>query len=381
MTDTHAQPAAASAAAQSAAPAPAAPSPWRIPQPSWPVRLVFIAVALGAILLILAAWRLPPFGFGSERTEDAYVQGHTTVIAPQVTGYVQRVYVEDFASVKAGQLLVQIDPRPFQQRVEQARAVLDAKIANLKNNRQRIAQGLANIRVADSVIDGASAKRLEAARYSQRSSELIGEGALSKREGESDEANLADASASLRKAVATRDSAREELTAIRVNESALVAEVEAARAALHQAEIDLGYTQIRAPQDGTMSEIGVRTGQFAAAGTPLSYLVPAQRWIIANFKEAQTRDMKVGQPVWFAVDALGGQRINGHIERLAPATGAQFSALKPDNATGNFTKVPQRIPVRISIDAGQPLAQRLAPGMSVEVHVDTAHAGTAGAAR
>ncbi|UAK26277.1 HlyD family secretion protein [Sphingomonas nostoxanthinifaciens] len=353
---------------------------WQIPQPAWPVRILFVAVAITGILLVLAAWRLPPFGSGSQRTEDAYVQGHTTVIAPQVAGYVWRVHVDDFAVVRAGQILAEIDPRPFQQRVEQARANLDAKLAELKNNRQRLAEGLSQVRVQEATIASAVAKQVQAVRYAQRSADLVKQGALSQRERESDEATLAGSDAAVAQAKAARDSAIEQVKAVRVNEAALVADAEAARAQLHQAAIDLGYTTLRAPQDGSLSEVVVRIGQFAAAGTPFMYLVPAQRWVIANFKEAQTRHMAVGQPAWFAVDALGGLRFRGHIERIAPATGAQFSALKPDNATGNFTKVPQRIPVRIAIDAGQPQAARLGPGMSVEAHVDIFSGSRAGRA-
>ena len=331
------------------------------------------------MLLILAAWRLPPFARSRVRTEDAYVQGHTTVIAPQVAGYVWHVYVDDFARVRAGQVLVEIDPRPFRQRVAQAQAELDRKIADLANNRQKLAQGRAAVRLSDAGIMSARAKLTKAVADERRSADLVRDGSLSKRENDADVAVLAQTRAELEQSHASRDDAIQAVKATQVNEGALAADVEAARAALQSAQIDLGYTVIRAPQAGVLSEVGIRLGQFVAAGTPLMYMVPAERWVIANYKENQTHHIHVGQRAWFSVDALGGARINGHVERISPATGAEFSALKPDNATGNFTKVPQRIPVRISVDAGQPRAERLRPGMSVEVHVDTAEERAGGA--
>jgi multidrug resistance efflux pump len=350
----------------------ARPKDWVIPKPSWPVRLLFLAVAIAGVLLTLAAWQLPPFARSRVRTEDAYVQGHTTVIAPQVAGYVWHVHVDDFARVRAGQVLAEIDPRPFRQRVAQAQAELDRKIADLANNRQKLAQGRAAIRLSDAGIMSARAKLTKAVADERRSADLVRDGSLSKRENDADVAVLAQARAELDQSHASRDDAIQAVKATEVNEGALAADVEAARAALQSAQIDLGYTVIRAPQAGVLSEVGVRLGQFVAAGTPLMYMVPAERWVIANYKENQTHHIHVGQRAWFSVDALGGARINGRVERISPATGAEFSALKPDNATGNFTKVPQRIPVRISVDAGQSFAERLRPGMSVEVHVDTA---------
>ena len=149
------------------------------------------------------------------------------------------------------------------------------------------------------------------------------------------------------------------------------AQVDAARAQLDLAQIDLEHTVIIAAVDGQVSEIGVRVGQYVTNGTQLMSLVPADRWVIANFKEAQVANIAPGQPATFRVDALNGARFKGHVERLSPAAGSEFAVLKPDNATGNFVKVPQRIGVRIAVDPGQPLAARLAPGMSVEATVDT----------
>ncbi len=144
-----------------------------------------------------------------------------------------------------------------------------------------------------------------------------------------------------------------------------------AEAAVHLAEIDLQNTRIVAPEDGRLGEVGARLGQYVSAGTQLLALVPKRFWVVANFKETQLSGMKVGQPATFVVDALPDEKLHGRVERFSPATGSEFSVLKADNATGNFTKVAQRLPVRIAIDDGQDLANRLAPGMSVVVSIDT----------
>ena len=150
-----------------------------------------------------------------------------------------------------------------------------------------------------------------------------------------------------------------------------MAAVEGAEAAVHLAEIDLSNTRITAPQDGRLGEVQARLGQYVSAGTQLMALVPNQVWVIANFKETQLAGMRTGQPVSFTVDALRHARMTGTIERFSPAAGSEFSVIRPENATGNFIKIAQRVPVRIAVDPGQPLAERLAPGMSVVVSVDT----------
>ena len=157
-----------------------------------------------------------------------------------------------------------------------------------------------------------------------------------------------------------------------VGRDSLAAAVENAQAAVRLAQIDLANTRIVAPRAGRLGEIGVRQGQYVTAGTQLMGLVPDVVWVTANMKETQMKNIRVGQPVEITVDALGGQTLRGHVERIAPAAGSEFSVIRPDNATGNFTKVAQRIPVRIRIDPGQAAAQRLAPGMSVVARVNTA---------
>jgi len=366
-----APPAEAAPPADTAPPADPAPKYWR-PRVQHPVATVLIiAIALIAVLVLLRAWQLPPFGGGEETTENAYVRGRTTSIAPQVSGYVVEVLVRDYEQVKRGQVLVRIDDRIYRARVAQAAANLDAQIAALANSKQAHASRTAGLQSQTAGLAGAQAQLLRARTDLARIDDLVSDGSVSRRERDQAVAALAQAQAGVRQSVASGEIARQDIRTVDVGRGGLEAQVEAARAQLRLAEIDLGNTVIRAPEDGQLGEIGVRLGQYVTNGNQLLALVPPDRWIIANYKEAQTSRMTPGQPATFTVDALGGAKLRGHVERLSPAAGSEFAVLKPDNATGNFVKVPQRIGVRVSVDSGQPEAIRLRPGMSVELHIDT----------
>jgi multidrug resistance efflux pump len=204
-----------------------------------------------------------------------------------------------------------------------------------------------------------------------RASELVGDGSVSIRERDQTLAALQQAEAQVRQAEASEEVARQNVRSVDVGRPGLEAQVDAARAQLSAAQVDLDHTVIQAAEDGQLGEVDVRLGQFVTNGTELTALVPEDRWVIADYKEAQTAHMTTGLSATFTVDALRGARLNGHVEQLSPATGSEFAVLKPDNATGNFVKVPQRIGVRIAIDPGQALAARLRPGMSVEARVQT----------
>lgn len=348
--------------------------------------LLIITVTIAGVLLVLYAWRLPPFRTAIETTENAYVRGGITIIAPKVDGYVTQVAVQDFMQVKAGAILVHLDDRNYRQRLEQARANLAAQIANLDNVVQARRVREANLGSTEAQIAGAKAQvtnaRAQLARAQadmRRVRTLVQDGSLSQRESDQTEAALHQAEAAVKQADATaqqaaagRASAVQELRAVIVNRGAIEANVAGAQAAVKLAEIDLDNTQIRAPRAGQVGEIGVKLGQYVTPGTQLLALVPEQVWIIANFKEAQTAHIAVGQTATIWVDALNDAKLTGQVERISPATGSEFSVIKADNATGNFTKVPQRLPVRIAIDRTNPLAQRVRPGMSVVVSVDTA---------
>jgi multidrug resistance efflux pump len=353
------------------APAPPTASGWRPPRFSPQATVAIVLVAIFGMLAVLYAWHLWPFTSAVERTENAFVRGKTTIISPQVSGYVTKVLVSDYDQVKVGQPLLIIDDNVYRQRVDQAKAALDSAIANLANSDQSARSREAALAAQQAGVGNAQAQLARARADMARVNDLVTDGSLSLRERDQTRATLRQAEAGLKQAQAGSRIAGEDIRTVAVGRGALRAAVESARAALRLAEIDLGHTVIRAPEAGQLSDIGVRTGQYVTNGTQLLFLVPPHPWVIANYKEAQTAQMRIGQTVRFSVDALGGEKLDGHVERMSPAAGSEFAVLKPDNATGNFTKVPQRISVRISIDPGQPLADRLRPGMSVETRVDT----------
>jgi len=347
---------------------------WKPASNGWPAIVAFTFIVIVGMLAILAAWRLPPFATSEERTEDAYVFAHTTVISPEVSGYVWKAPIEDFQQVRAGQALVVIDPRTYQDQLSQAKAQLAADETNLENNQQNIAKGQADVAAKTAAISAAKAQVVRAEAELRRTSDLVKDGSVSPRENEANIAILSQMRAMLEEAGAGRNTAGAQLRTVQVGVGSLEAAVAGAKAQVAAAQLQLERTVIRAPEDGELSEVGVKQGQYVTNGTELVFLVPGGRWVTASFKERQVRRMRPGQPAWFTVDALGEKHITGRVERLSPATGSQFSILKPDNATGNFTKVPQRISVRIAIDPHQPLADRIKPGMSVVAHVDTAGA-------
>lgn len=333
----------------------------------------YVALAIGLVGLgiILYAWRLPPFTSAVEVTENAYVRGQVTIIAPQLAGYVAEVPVQDFATVHRGDLLLRIDDRIFAQKLGQARAGLAAQRAALANSDQSRAAAEARLRAAEANVASAEAALRTAEANWGRIEPLRERGVVSQTSTDQSQQALDQARAAIAATNAAVDVARQDIQTAIVNRQSLVAAVEGAEAAVHLAEIDLSNTRITAPQDGRLGEVSARLGQYVAAGTQLMALVPDQVWVIANFKETQLAGMRAGQPVSFTVDALRHARLTGKIERFSPAAGSEFSVIRPDNATGNFIKIAQRVPVRITVDSGQPLAERLAPGMSVVVSVDT----------
>jgi multidrug resistance efflux pump len=348
---------------------------WAPPRRGLKGTLVLAAVILVGALIALYAWGLPPFRRTVQTTDNAYVRGQTTVIAPQVNGYVVEVLVQDFQQVRKGDPLVRIDDRILRQRVEQARANLAAQQASLANSRQSLRSALATLSGQVAALANAEAQLRRAQADMRRVDDLVAEGSVSLRERDQTLAALRQAEAAVQQARAQRLIAQEQVRTVEVGRASLEAAVAGAEAALRLAEIDLANTVVRAPRDGQLGEVGVRLGQYVTAGTQLLFLVPPTVWVVANYKEAQTARMAPGQRATFNVDALAGAELRGRVERISPAAGSEFAVIRPDNATGNFVKVPQRIAVRIAIDPGQPLAARLRPGMSVEAHVDTADAG------
>ena len=337
-----------------------------------PATLIAVALGVAGVGLVLYAWRLPPFTSTVEVTENAYVRSQITLVSPQLAGYVTQVTVQDFQEVKAGQLLVRLDDRIYEQKLQQARAILAGQKAALANSEQKRRSDEARIASSEAQVDSAEAALTAAEASWSRIEPLLQRGITTQKEADQSRAAFDQAKAALSQAQAAREVARQEWASTQVNRQSLEAAVQGAEAAVRLAEIDLQNTRITAPNDGRLGEIGARVGQYVSVGTQLMALVPDRVWVMANFKETQLAGMKAGQPVTFTVDALQGTSLTGQIERFSPAAGSEFSVLKADNATGNFTKVAQRVPVRIAVDPGQDLVERLTPGMSVVVSVDTA---------
>ena len=350
-----------------------APSATRWSPPRVPMRalIVIVILVVAGVIAILWAWRIGPFASALQSTENAYVRGQTTLVSPQVSGYVVKVPVQDFQHVRAGDVLVQIDDRIYRQRVEQARANVATAQAQLANSVQARASKVAGMASSQAAVTNARAQLARAQADYDRVSGLSSKGWVTRATLDAALAALRQAQAAVQQAQAGTQIAAEDIRTVEVGRGGLEAGVQGTEAAVRLAQIDLANTVIRAPVDGQLGEVGVRVGQYVTAGTQLMFLVPGQLWVTANFKEAQTAKMRPGQRASFTVDALGRTRLWGHVEQLSPAAGSEFSVIKTDNATGNFVKVPQRIAVRIRIDPDQPLAARLRPGMSVEARVET----------
>ncbi|ELX10536.1 secretion protein HlyD family [Janthinobacterium sp. HH01] len=361
--------AAAAAAAAVAAAAPVAPAPDRRAQIISAIAFSF--VALVGVLIVLYAWRLPPFSSAIVSTENALVRGQVTLIGTQLPGYVIDVRVQDFQQVKQGDLLVQIDDRIYQQRYEQAQAQLAAQKAALANWEQARRTAEAGVALNQATLANAEAQAAKAVADLSRVNSLAADGSLSLREQDSSKAAKAQTAAAVSQARASLEIARQQVQSVVVNKLSLEAAVANATAALKAAKVDLDNTRITAPEDGQLGQVTVRKGAYVNTGAQLMGLVPHQLWVIANLKETQMNGVQVGQSATFKVDALDGAQLTGQVERISPATGSEFSVLPADNATGNYVKIAQRIPVRIRIDAGQAKAHRLAPGMSVVVSIDT----------
>jgi multidrug resistance efflux pump len=341
-------------------------------------KLRILSIAFGAsiavvgVLVILYAWQLPPFTSQIQSTENAYVRGQVTFISPQVNGYLTSVEVLDYQPVKQGDLLMTIDDRIYKQKVHQAQAQLAMKKAALANNIQQRRSAQAVIERNQAALENARAQAVKSGLDLKRVENLVSDGSLSIRERDASRASNSQTLADVQQMKATLDVSRQDLQTVLVNRASLEADVESAQAALELAQIDLDNTRIIAPRDGQLGQISVRQGAYVTAGTRLTSLVPAQMWVVANMKETQMARVKPGLPVSFTVDALNEERFTGEVEYISPAAGSEFSAISPDNATGNFVKIAQRIPVRIKITSDN--VAHLRPGMSVEVNIDTSDA-------
>jgi len=302
-------------------------------------------------------------------TDNAFVRGDITQISPKVSGHVVRVAVRDNQSVKAGELLFQIDDRDYRARLLQARAALAARQAAIGNLDAQLRLQRASIEQAQASVNEASAEAARSHRDSDRARALAADQLIA--------ASQLDQLVSSAQIAATRvietraglGASRERIGVLESQRPQLEADTRAAQAAVALAQLDVESTSVRAPVDGRVSERIARVGQYVRSGTPLIALVASDVWVVANFKETQLQGMRPGARVDIVVDAVPGARFRGRIESLSPASGAQFALLPPDNATGNFTRIAQRIPVRIALlGPGAQLAS-LRPGMSATVRV------------
>jgi membrane fusion protein (multidrug efflux system) len=307
-----------------------------------------------------------------ESTDDAYVRSDVAVISPQVEGYVRAVRVADNQAVRAGDVLVTIDDRDFEARAAAAEADLAAKAAAVQSMKGQITLQQSLIDQAAAAVPRAEADLTLARQNHERYQRLARDDFASEQRFETATADLKKAEAGLAESQAALASARNRQAVLEAELTKAEAERRQAEASLELAKTNLERTVIRATQAGVIGNKGVRVGELVRPGDQLMALVPLPEvYVVANFKETQLDRMRPGQPVEIEVDALPGHRFEGRVESFAPGTGSEFSLLPPENATGNFTKIVQRVPVRIAVPADGPLAGLLRPGLSVVASVET----------
>jgi membrane fusion protein (multidrug efflux system) len=342
----------------------------------WAFPLLRVLLVAGAAFLawyVAGHWNRWTGAARYESTDDAYTFGDLTPLSAKVSGYVETVAVNDYQSVRKGDIIVQIEPSDYRAALEQAEAGLAAAQAVLANlgNQKDIQRAL--IRQAEATIQATTADLERYSLEAKRQRDLV----LTKYAGtrqllEQAEDNEKRTKAQLELNSAQLDQQKSLLASLDVQEKQLAAQVRAAQAQVQLARNNLDYTKIVAPADGVVGQRQVRNGQFVNIGTQVIAVVPLPNiWVIANFKETQMTNVRVGNPATIVVDAFPDLALTGHVDSLAPGTGSTFALLPPDNATGNFTKVVQRVPVKIVLDPNASLGALVRAGMSVEVKVDT----------
>jgi membrane fusion protein (multidrug efflux system) len=336
------------------------------------IPLLAVFVALAFVVLATSRWNAWTGDARIQETDDAYVRADLTRLSSRVAGEVLTVAVDDFERVRAGQLLVQIDPADYQAVVDQAESGVIGAQAALDNLANQIELQYATIAQAEAARMSAEAIEVEASQENERQQSLEHTDAGTRQRFEQATAAYAKAQADVRASRAVIAEQQHQLQVLQGTKKQRAADVGSAKAALDAAKLKLGYTHVVAPFDGVASERQVQPGDYVNIGTNLINVVPLPNvYVIANYKETQLTHVRPGQPVEIRVDTFPGETLHGRVERIAPASGSQFALLPPDNATGNFTKVVQRIPLRIALDKNQPLLERLLPGMSVVTSIDT----------
>jgi membrane fusion protein, multidrug efflux system len=352
-----------------------APSVWkrllkRLPGLS--VRLGITAIAAVIAVVFALRWDAWVGGRIAQTTDDAYVRADITPLSAKVEGYIRNVVVGDFQRVKAGDLLVQIEDDDYKARVDQAEAAVAGAEAAIENLKSHKAQQHAQIAQAESAVlaTQADVERTQLEEVRQR--ELVTSTYGTQQRLEQAIADQKRLKATLLRGEAELEGQRRQMAVLDTQELQLRADLKAKRAALDLAKITLGYTRIVAPVDGMVGERGVRAGQYVRPGMQVISVVPLDTvWVMANYKETQLTRVALRQRATITVDSFPGTTIQGVVDSVAPASGSQFSLLPPDNATGNFTKVVQRIPVKITLAPGHALSGRLRPGMSVIATIQT----------
>lgn len=344
-------------------------------------QMTLFSTGLSGLVIAGAVFAAAPISMAPERlfggihavsTDNAYLQADITPISPKISGYIAEVAIRDNQEVKAGDVLFRIDARDYQARVDQATAGVATRRAALANLASRIEFQKAAIERALATLNGSSANAERATRDFGRTRELTESGWASQARRDQAEADHLQAQAKVAEAKADLTAARRQLDVLESQRPQLQADIDAATAALRLAQIDLDDTVVRAPADGRVGERQAKPGQYVRPGTLVLAVVPREVWVVANFKETQIPRMHVGDSVAVSVDGVPGVHFAGRVESFAPASGAKFALLPPDNATGNFTRIVQRIPVRITLLPGQSSLNDLRPGMSAIVKLKSA---------
>jgi membrane fusion protein, multidrug efflux system len=364
------------------APAPATspsslPAAVGTPPPAQPRKGKGKPVLAAALLAGLAAggyfgWHWWTVGRFQETTDNAFLQADKVTVAPKVAGFIATVVVSDNQPVKAGDVLATIDDADYKVAIAEAQADLDKAVAQLDGYKAAVVQQQAQVETSRADIINAEAALTFAQQESVRSEDLLNRGAGTTQRAQQTHSDLLQRQANLSKNHAALIVAEKQVETYEALAKSAFAAIAGAQAKLDQAKLNLGYTTIRAPIDGVVGDRSVRAGQLVQPGMSLLTVVPMGHdiYLIANFKETQIGRMNQGQPVTFTVDAFGGHEFHGNVDSFSPGTGAQFALLPPENATGNFTKVVQRVPVKIRVAGDDPLLPRLRPGLSVEATVE-----------
>jgi membrane fusion protein, multidrug efflux system len=344
-----------------------------------------LAVAVVALALAgLGGWHWWTVLRFRQSTDDAYVQSDVSVISPKIEGYIKKVRVSDNQEVAEGAILFVVDDRDFKAKVAQAEAAVATEEATIATYESRLKLQQAMIDQAAATLQSTEADQARAQQDYKRYSTLMTSDFASRQRFEQAEADARKAAAALAKSRAALAAEQNQLAVLRSQQHEEETRLQQARANQWLAKNDLDNTVIRAPISGVAGNRAGQVGQYVKPGTQLLSVVPLPRvYVTANFKETQLTRMRPGQLAEVSVDAYPDQTVEGRIESFAPASGAEFSLLPPDNATGNFTKIVQRVPVRIALPANGPLAGLLRPGLSVTVTIDTREAedGVIGAAQ